>query len=155
MPTDADRDELELRVSDVASEVANFSWTDLAERLPIGKTYTRPDSEGPYMSVTWDADWKGRFGGPILIDIQGFLDRDNEMPTWWTGEIIHKRGFLDKLLRRPHRETIKIPAGESAGNCSRCGHAIGYHHAGTEEQMLCTVKGCDCLGYDEGMMSAS
>lgn len=56
MPIDADRDELELRVSDVAYEVADFAWADLAERVPIGTTYTRPQNEGPYMSVTWDAD---------------------------------------------------------------------------------------------------
>ena len=29
MATDADRNELELRVSDVAYEVANFSWADV------------------------------------------------------------------------------------------------------------------------------
>lgn len=155
MPTDADRDELELRVSDVAYEVADFAWADLAERVPIGTTYTRPQNEGPYMSVTWDADWKEGVGGPILIKIQGFLDPKHEVPTWGTGEIIRKRSFLDTLLRRPHRTSIKPPNSIGTGDCSQCGHVIGYHHAGTEEQMPCTVDGCECSGYDEGAMPRS
>lgn len=149
MPTDADRDELELRVSDVAYEVANFARADLAERVPLGKTYTRPASDGSYMAVTWDADWKGRVGGPIFIKVQGFLDPDHQMPTWWTGEIIRKRGLLDMLLRRPERDAIKTLRSGATGDCDPCGHAIGYHHAGTEAEMLCTVEGCDCPGYVE------
>ena len=98
MATDADRDELELRVSDVAYEVANFSWAYLAERIPIGETYTRPQSTGPYMSITWEANWHGQVGGPILITVQGFLDPEREVPTWGTGEIIHQRSFLDTLF---------------------------------------------------------
>lgn len=155
MLTDADRDELELRVSDVAYEVANFAWADLAERVPIGRCYTRPSSEGPYMAVTWDADWKGRVGGPILIKIQGFLDPDREVPTWWTGEIIRKRGLIESLLRWPRRASIKTIYGVDTGNCRRCGHAIGYHHAGTEQQMFCTVDGCECPGYNEGAVPLS
>jgi hypothetical protein len=59
-PTDAERDELEIRVSDILYEVAEFAWADLAERVPVGRTYVRPEAEGRYMAVTWDADWKGR-----------------------------------------------------------------------------------------------
>ncbi len=121
MPTDADRDELELRVSDVAYEVADFAWADLAERVPIGITYTRPQNEGPYMSVTWDADWKEGVGGPILIKIEGFLDPKHEVPAWGTGEIIRKRSFLDTLLRRPRRTSIKPPNSIGTGDCSQCG----------------------------------
>jgi hypothetical protein len=99
-PSNADRDELELRVSDVAYEVAQFKWADLAERVPIGRTYTRPEAEGPYMAVTWDADWRKRPGGPILILIQGYLDEDHQTPVWGTGEIIRRRTLLDRLLKR-------------------------------------------------------
>ncbi len=35
------------------------------------------------------------------------------------------------------------------GDCRLCAHAIGYHHAGTELQMLCTVNRCSCPGYDD------
>jgi hypothetical protein len=98
--SDDDR-ELELRVSDVAYEVANFAWADLAERLPVGRTYVRPESEGPYMAVTWDADWKGRENGPILIRINGYLDCDHANPVWGTGEIIERQpGWLTRLLDR-------------------------------------------------------
>ena len=102
MPTQSDDDrELELRVSDVAYEVAKFTWSDLAERLPVGRTYVRPESEGAYMAVTWDADWKGRANGPILIRINGYLDREHENPVWGTGEIIERRpGWLTRLLNR-------------------------------------------------------
>lgn len=155
MPTDADRDELELRVSDVAYEVADFAWADLADRVPIGMTYTRPENAGPYMAVTWDADWRKQAGGPILIKIQGFLDPAHEVPTWWTGEVIRRRSFLDTLLLRPHRVLTKPLAGIGTGHCSACGHAIGYHHAGKEEQMLCTVSACACSGYNEGAMPRS
>lgn len=101
MSRDADRDELELLVSDVAYEVGEFKWADLAERLPVGRTYVRPEAQGPYMAVTWDADWKGRIGGAILIKVNGYLDPDHEMSIWGTGEIIRKRGWFDSLLRRP------------------------------------------------------
>lgn len=97
---DTDRDELELRVSDVAYDVAQFKWADLAERVPTGRTYTRPEAEGLYMAVTWEADWLERPGGPIRILIQGYLDQDHMTPIWWTGEIIKRRTLLDRLLRR-------------------------------------------------------
>jgi hypothetical protein len=34
------------------------------------------------------------------------------------------------------------------GDCRSCGHPIGYHHDGIDEEMLCTVKDCECPGYD-------
>jgi len=37
-PTDTERNELEIRVSDVLYEVAEFAWADLAERVPVGRT---------------------------------------------------------------------------------------------------------------------
>jgi hypothetical protein len=40
-------------------------------------------------------------------------------------------------------------SGEGIGDCRLCGHAIGYNHAGTEEQTHCTVMGCSCPGYDD------
>lgn len=99
-PTDAERDELEIRVSDVLYEVAEFAWADLAERVPVGRTYVRPEAEGRYMAVTWHADWKGRRGGTIFVKVQGFLDRDHQTPIWWSGETIRKRSLLDRLLKR-------------------------------------------------------
>jgi hypothetical protein len=97
----ADDSELELHVSDVAYEVAEFAWVDLAERIPVGRTYVRPESEGPYMAVTWDADWKGRVGGPILIRINGYLDREHSKPVWGASEIIERRrSWLTRLLQR-------------------------------------------------------
>lgn len=99
-PTDEERDELEVRVSDVAYEVAKFVWQDLAERIPVGRTYVRPEHEGSYMAVTWDARWKGREGGPILIVINGYLDPKHREPVWGTGEIIRKRSFMARLLGR-------------------------------------------------------
>lgn len=98
-PTDAERDELEVLVSDVLYEVAEFAWSDLAERIPVGRACVRPESEGRYMAVTWDADWKGRQGGSILIKVQGFLGPDHKVPTWGAAEIIRKRGFLARLLQ--------------------------------------------------------
>ena len=100
MATQSDEDwELEHRVSDVAYEVAKFTWSDLAERLPVGRTYVRPGSEGPYMAVTWDADWKGRVNGPILIRINGYLDPEHANPVWGTGEIIERKpSWLTRLL---------------------------------------------------------
>ena len=86
-----DDSDLELRVSEVADEVAGFAWSDLAERLPVGRTYVRPESEGPYQAVTWDADWKDRAGASILIRIHGYLDRDHLNPVWETGVIIARR----------------------------------------------------------------
>lgn len=79
-PVDVDRGELELRVSDVAYEVACFEWADLAKRLPTGRTYTRPEAEGSYMAVMWDADWLKRPGDAILILIQGYLDEGHQAP---------------------------------------------------------------------------
>ena len=99
-PTDAERDELEDRVSDVLYEVAKFAWADLAERVPIGRTYVRPEAEGRYMAVTWDADWKSREGGPILIKVQGFLDPAHQKPVWGACEILRKRSLLSRLLKR-------------------------------------------------------
>jgi hypothetical protein len=32
-------------------------------------------------------------------------------------------------------------------DCRQCGHPLGTHHAGTWEERLCAVKGCDCYGY--------
>jgi len=52
------------------------------------------------MAVTWDADWRKRPGGPILILIQGYLDEDHQTPVWGTGEIIRRRTLLDRLLKR-------------------------------------------------------
>ena len=98
LQSDDDR-ELELLVSDVAYEVAKFAWSDLAERVPVGRTYSRPESEGSYMAVTWDADWKGGAGGPILIRINGYLDQDHAEPVWGTAEIIERRrSWLTRLL---------------------------------------------------------
>lgn len=74
-PTDAEREELEDRVSDILYEVAKFAWADLAERVPTGRTYIRPEAEGRYMAVTWDADWKSCEGGPILSRSKAFLTR--------------------------------------------------------------------------------
>jgi len=99
VPQDADRDELELRVSDVLYEVAKFAWSDLAPRVPVGRTYVRPDPEGAYMAVTWSADWKIRAGGSILVKVEGYLDPDHQIPIWWAGEIIRKRSLLDRLLK--------------------------------------------------------
>lgn len=98
--TGAERDELEVRVSDVAYEVAKFAWADLAERVPVGRTYVRPNEEGPYMAVTWNADWKGREGGPILIVVNGYLDDEQRYPVWGTGEIIRKGGLVARLFDR-------------------------------------------------------
>ena len=102
MSTQSDDDrELELRVSDLAYEVAEFTWSDLAERLPVGRSYVRPESEGSYMAVTWDADWKGRVNGPILIRINGYLDREHANPVCGTGEIIERQpSWLTRLLNR-------------------------------------------------------
>ncbi|QAY75190.1 hypothetical protein [Sphingosinicella sp. BN140058] len=97
-PADTERDELEARVSDVLYEVAEFAWPDLAERVPIGRTYVRPEEEGPYMAVTWEADWKSRKGGPILIVVTGYLDEERQHPVWGSAEIIRKRGLLARLL---------------------------------------------------------
>jgi hypothetical protein len=53
------------------------------------------------MAVTWDADWKGRKNGPILIRINGYLDREHANPVWGTGEIIEQQpGWLMRLLNR-------------------------------------------------------
>jgi hypothetical protein len=102
-PTDAERDELELRVSDVLYEVADFAWVDLADRVPVGRIDVRPEAEGRYMAVSWHADWKRRRGGSIFIKVQGFLDRDHHTPIWWSGETIRKRNLLDRLLNRNSR----------------------------------------------------
>jgi hypothetical protein len=99
-PTDAERDELENRVSDVLYEVAEFAWTDLAERVPIGRTYVRPENEGPYMAVNWDADWKRQEGGPILIVVTGYLDKEHKHPVWGSAEVIRKRGLIARPFRR-------------------------------------------------------
>ena len=91
--------ELELRVSDVAYEVAKFTWSYLAARLPVGRTYVRPECEGPYMAITRDADWKKHVNGPILIRINGYLDPEHANPVWGTGEIIEqKQSWLTRLL---------------------------------------------------------
>ena len=100
MPTDAERDELEARVSDILYEVARFAWADLAERVPVGRTYVRPEGEGPYMSVTWDANWKKRKGGPILVVVTGYLDKEHQHPVWGSAEIIRRRGLLTRLFDR-------------------------------------------------------
>lgn len=102
-PTDAERDELEARVSDILYEVAGFAWEDLAGRVPVGQTYVRPEADGRYMAVAWDADWKRQAGGAILIKVQGFLDPDHHIPVWGAGEIIRKRGLLDRWLKRTNR----------------------------------------------------
>lgn len=102
-PTDSEREELELMVSDVLYEVANFAWVDLADRIPVRGIDVRPEDKGGYMAVTWEADWKRQRGGPIFIRVQGFLDRDHKTPIWWSGETICKRGWLHRLLNRNSR----------------------------------------------------
>lgn len=32
-------------------------------------------------------------------------------------------------------------------DCVHCGHPKGTHHAGSESDLACAVKGCDCIGY--------
>ena len=32
-------------------------------------------------------------------------------------------------------------------DCVHCGHPKGTHHAGSESDLACAVKGCECIGY--------
>ena len=32
-------------------------------------------------------------------------------------------------------------------DCRYCDHPVGVHHAGTVDEKLCAVKGCECIGY--------
>lgn len=38
------------------------------------------------------------------------------------------------------------------GDCRTCGHSIGYHQAGSVQEILFTVKGCVCPGFDSEVL---
>lgn len=89
-----------------------------------------------------------------LVNAQVAVDRltkvNPEAAAWW-------RKQTPELLNGKHCFIFDVNAGErepmftetTTGDCRHCGHAIGYHHAGTEDQMLCTAKNCNCPGYDD------
>ncbi len=95
-----DRAALEERLSDFAEIAQKFTWGELADRVPVGSVFLRPESEGEYLAIEWRARWADQVGGQIILEIAGYLNEDHQTPIISRSYQIEKKGFFADLLRR-------------------------------------------------------